>query len=70
MAIYKPTNTDRALMYGESELGEVAILRESDQTYTIINAKTKATVLAAGQSVATIQARVAAIHPAIAKVTG
>jgi hypothetical protein len=63
------TDLQRALQYGESELGEVAILKPSDSTYTILNARSGAVVLAAGQSVATIKTRVAVIHPSVLKIT-
>jgi hypothetical protein len=59
----------RAINYGESELGEVAILKPSDGTYQINNARNGATVLAAGTSAATVKARVAVIHPSINKIT-
>lgn len=64
------TSVMRALAYGESELGEVAILNESAGTYQINNAKSGAVVLAAGQSVATIKARVAVIHPSVNTIKG
>lgn len=70
MAFVPLTNTNRALAYGESELGEVAILNEAAQTYTILDAKSGTVKLAAGQSVATITTRVAVIHKAIANVNG
>jgi ferric-dicitrate binding protein FerR (iron transport regulator) len=35
------------LFYGESEVGEVAILKVSDGSHTILNANSCATVLAA-----------------------
>ncbi len=54
MSQVKLTDLQRAIAYGESELGEVAILNESDGSYTIKNARSGATVLAAGQSLATI----------------
>jgi len=62
------TDLQRAIAYGESELGEVAILA-GDGTYKITRARDAATVLAAGQSQATIKTRVAAIHPSITKIT-
>jgi hypothetical protein len=70
MAAVQLTDLNRAIAYGESELGEVAVLNAAAQTYTILNAKTGATVLAAGQSKASIQSRVASIHPGIAKIAG
>jgi hypothetical protein len=63
------TDLQRAIAYGEAELGEQAILKESDGTYTIKNAKTGATVLNAGTTAATIKARVAAIHRSVNKIT-
>jgi hypothetical protein len=44
------SDLQRALIYGESELGGVATLKESNNTYAITNAASGATVLAAGQS--------------------
>jgi hypothetical protein len=63
------TDVHRAAAYGESELGEVGVLRESDNTYTIKNAKTGVVVLSAGTALTTIKTRVAAIHPSILKIT-
>jgi hypothetical protein len=63
------TDLQRAINYGESELGEVAILKPSDGTYQINNARNGATVLAAGTATATVKARVAVIHPSINKIT-
>jgi hypothetical protein len=63
------TDLQRALQYGESELGEVAILKPSDSTYTINNARSGANVLPAGTSMATVKARVAVIHPSVLKIT-
>jgi hypothetical protein len=63
------TDLQRALAYGESELGEVAVHRPSDNTYTIKRARDNATVLSAGTSAATVKSRVAAIHPSVNKIT-
>ena len=63
------SDLQRAIAYGESELGEVAVLRASDNTYTIRRARDNATVLAAGTAAATIKSRVAAIHPTVLKIT-
>ena len=53
------------LIYGESELGEVATLKESSNTYAITNAASAAT----GQTAATIKSRVSVIHPSVLKIT-
>jgi hypothetical protein len=63
------TDLQRAIQYGESELGEVAILKPSDGTYTVNNARSGANVLPAGTAAATIKARVAVIHPSVLKIT-
>jgi hypothetical protein len=63
------SDLSRALVYGESELGEVAVHRPSDNTYTVRRAKDNATVLAAGTAATTIKTRVAAIHPSVLKIT-
>jgi hypothetical protein len=63
------TDLERALNYGESELGEVAVFNQGANTYTILNAKSGAVVLAAGTALATVKARVAAIHPGVTKIT-
>jgi hypothetical protein len=62
------TDLQCALLEAETELGEQAILKESDGTFTIKDARSAATTLAAGQSAATIKARVAAIRPSISKI--
>ena len=61
------TDLQRALAYGESELGEVAILNEAASTYAIKRARDGATVLAPGNVACDRQDRVAAIHPATVK---
>jgi hypothetical protein len=43
--------------------------KESDNTYALTNAASGASVLAAGQSVVTIKARVPVIHPSVLKIT-
>jgi hypothetical protein len=63
------TDLQRALAYGESELGEVGVLNEVANTYTVRRAKDNAVVLAAGTAAATIKARVAVIHPSVLKIT-
>lgn len=63
------TDLQRALAYGESELGEVAILKVSNGTYTINRPRDGANVLAAGTAAATIKARVAVMHPSVLKIT-
>lgn len=63
-------NLQRATLYGESELGEVAVLNQSVGTYAITKALNGAVVLAAGTSQAAATARVAAIHPGITKIVG
>jgi hypothetical protein len=63
------TDLQRAIAYGESELGEVATLRVSDNTYRIDNARSGANVLPTGTAAATIKARVAVIHPSVLKIT-
>jgi hypothetical protein len=69
MAVALLTDVHRALCYGESELGEVAILsNEAANTYTVVNAKSGAVVLAAGQTLATVKARVAVFHPGVTKI--
>jgi hypothetical protein len=63
------TDLQRALIYGESELCEQARLKESDNTFTINNARSGANVLAAETSLATVKARVAVTHPSVLKIT-
>lgn len=63
------TDLQRAIQYGESELGEVAIFKPSDGTYTINRARDGANVLPAGTAAATVKARVAVIHPSVLKIT-
>lgn len=63
------TDLQRAVVYGESELGEVAVLNPSAATYTILNARSAAVVLAAGQLLATVKARVAVIQPTVNRIT-
>jgi hypothetical protein len=63
------TDLQRALLEAETELGEQAIIKESDGTFTIKNARSGATVLAAGTAAATIKTRVTPIRPAIGKIT-
>jgi hypothetical protein len=63
------SDLQRALICGETELGEVATLNEAAKTYAIKNAANGATVLAAGQTAATIKARVAVIHRSVLKIT-
>jgi hypothetical protein len=62
------TDLQRALAYGESELGEVAVLNVAANTYTINRASDGHNVLPAGTAASTIKTRVAAIHPSVLKI--
>jgi hypothetical protein len=63
------TDLQTAINYGESELGEVAILKPSDGTYTVNRARDGANVLPAGTAASVVKTRVAAIHPSVLKIT-
>ena len=62
------SDLQRALAYGESELGEVAILKPSDGSYTINRARDGINILPAGTAASTVKARVAVIHPSVLKI--
>jgi len=70
MAQYKWDNTDRALAYGHSELGEVMILNESAGTISSVKAVNGATVQAPGTTKAQAKSHVAVIHPGITSIVG
>jgi hypothetical protein len=63
------TDLQRALLEAETELGKAATLKEADGTFGVINAGTRAVVLAAGTAAATIKTRVTPIRPGIGKIT-
>ena len=63
------SDLQRALAYGESELGEVAVLNAAANTYTINRARDGVNILPAGTAATTIKTRVAAIHPSVLKIT-
>jgi hypothetical protein len=63
------SDQQRAVLEAEAELGEQALLNEANGTFTIKNVASGATVLAAGQSLATIKSRVTLIRPGISKIT-
>jgi hypothetical protein len=57
-----------ALLEAETELGENAVLRENDGTFGVVNARSGATVLAAGTAASVIKTRVTPIRPQIGKI--
>jgi hypothetical protein len=63
------TDLQRALLEAEPEVGEQAILKESNSTFTVNNARSGANVLAAGTAASVIKTRVTPIRPAIGKIT-
>jgi hypothetical protein len=63
------TGLQRALLEAESELGEQAILKESNGTFTVNNTRSGANVLAAGTAASVPKTRVTPIRPAIGKIT-
>jgi hypothetical protein len=63
------SDLQRALVYGESELGNKAVIKETDGTFTVTSARSGAVVNAAGTAAATVKAAVAVIHPSVLKIT-
>lgn len=60
-------DTQRAIAYAESELGNYVLVNEAAVTYTVKRAVDYGVVLAAGTSHATVKTHAQAVHPAISR---